>query len=88
MLTDTTILEIGGECDQLLQQFHRFDEGIGLDGKWAGGSVTGVCRGWGSTKVRIKSCVYFYNTVVVNLFLLSRISLFLLSLFMISPQRT
>lgn len=43
--------DIGCACDKLLQQFHRFDEGIGLDGKWAGGSVTGVCRGWGSTKV-------------------------------------
>ena len=48
-----------GKCDELLQQFHRFDEGIGIDGKWAGGSVTGVCRGWGSTKVRTKSCLYF-----------------------------
>lgn len=48
-----------GKCDELLQQFHRVDEGIGLDGKWAGGSVTGVCRGWGSTKVRTKSCLYF-----------------------------
>ena len=50
-----------GKCDELLQEYHRFDEGIGLDGKWAGGSVTGVCRGWGSTKVRTElllSCTY------------------------------
>ena len=43
-----------GKCDELLQEFYRFDEGIGLDGKWAGASVTGVCRGWGSTKVSTK----------------------------------
>ncbi|KAL3773551.1 hypothetical protein ACHAW5_006449 [Stephanodiscus triporus] len=42
----------GDKCDQLLQQFHRFDEGLSLAGKWAGGSVTGVCRGWGTSKVR------------------------------------
>jgi len=45
--------KLGCACDKLLQQFHRFDEGIGIEGKWAGGSVTGVCRGWGSTKVSI-----------------------------------
>ncbi len=38
-------------CDQLLQQFHRFDEELSLQGKWQGGSVTGVCRGWGTSKV-------------------------------------
>jgi len=41
-----------GLCDQLLQQFHRFDEELSIQGKWQGGSVTGVCRGWGSNKVR------------------------------------
>jgi hypothetical protein len=41
-----------GLCDQLLQQFHRFDEELSIQGKWQGGSVTGVCRGWGTNKVR------------------------------------
>jgi hypothetical protein len=39
-------------CDQLLQQFHRVDEELSIQGKWQGGSVTGVCRGWGTNKVR------------------------------------
>lgn len=39
-------------CDELLQEFHKFDEGLGLDGKWGGGSVTAVCRNWGNDKVR------------------------------------
>eukprot|EP00979_Chaetoceros_neogracilis_P006713 scaffold1372_cov289-Chaetoceros_neogracile.AAC.17 len=39
------------ECDKLLQQFHRFDEGLGtFDGIWQGGSVTSVCRGQGTSK--------------------------------------
>ena len=42
----------GDKCDQLLQQFHRFDEGLSVAGKWQGGTVTGVCRGWGTSKVR------------------------------------
>jgi len=46
---DEFLLE-GGKCDDLLSEFHRFDEEIGVDGKWAGGSVTAVCRGWGTTK--------------------------------------
>ena len=41
-----------GLCDQLLQQFHRVDEELSIQGKWQGGSVTGVCRGWGTNKVR------------------------------------
>ena len=53
--------DIGCACDELLQQFHRYDEGIGIDGKWGGGSVTGVCRGWGSTKVRTKSCHLLFH---------------------------
>jgi len=40
-----------GKCDELLQQFHRFDEEIGaFDGIWQGGSVTSVCRGQGTSK--------------------------------------
>ena len=35
------------QCDNLIQQFHRFDES---KNKWKGGSVTSICRGWGSTK--------------------------------------
>ena len=47
-------------CDQLLQQFHRFDEELSVQGKWQGGSVTGVCRGWGTSKVRPhRKTVYF-----------------------------
>ena len=42
----------GNLCDQLLQQFHRVDEELSIQGKWQGGSVTGVCRGWGTNKVR------------------------------------
>ena len=42
----------GNLCDQLLQKFHRVDEEISIQGKWQGGSVTGVCRGWGTSKVR------------------------------------
>ena len=73
MLTNDAILAPGGKCDELLRQFHRVDEGIGIEGKWAGGSVTGVCRGWGSTKVRTKSCLYFHSKscCVVNIYLLS-----------------
>ena len=51
---NSILTPLSGECDELLQQFHRVDEGLGIDGKWAGGSVTGVCRGWGSTKVSRK----------------------------------
>ncbi len=43
----------GQKCDQLLQEFHRFDEGLSVAGKWQGGTMTGVCRGWGTSKVRI-----------------------------------
>jgi hypothetical protein len=42
----------GGVCDQLLQQFHRVDENLSIQGKWQGGSVTGICKGWGTNKVR------------------------------------
>ena len=42
----------GCKCDNLLREFHRFDEDLSVQGKWAGGSVTSVCRGWGTSKVR------------------------------------
>lgn len=47
-----------GKCDELLQQFHRYDENLSVQGKWAGGSVTGVCRGWGTPKVSRRFDVY------------------------------
>ncbi len=43
--------EVDRKCDGLLQQFHRFDEELSVQGKWQGGSVTGVCKGWGTDKV-------------------------------------
>ena len=49
----TDLLKSAGRCEQLLQEFHRFDEGLSVAGKWQGGTVTGVCRGWGTSKVRI-----------------------------------
>jgi len=55
-VADNSVIEFPmlqpGLCDQLLQQFHRFDEEISIQGKWQGGSMTGVCRGWGTNKVR------------------------------------
>jgi hypothetical protein len=45
----------GDKCDELLQMFHRFDEGLSVSsvaGKWQGGTMTGVCKGWGTSKVR------------------------------------
>ena len=52
LLLQDNIIDIsdGGRCDQVLQEFFRFDEEIGTVGKWQGGSVTSVCRGWGTTK--------------------------------------
>jgi hypothetical protein len=44
--------EVDEKCNELLQQFHRVDEELSIQGKWQGGSVTGVCRGWGTNKVR------------------------------------
>ena len=52
-LNITNFIVQGQECDQLLQEFHRFDEELSVKGKWQGGTVTGVCRGWGTSKVRI-----------------------------------
>jgi hypothetical protein len=61
--TGKTVIEFPmsqpGLCDQLLQQFHRFDEEISIQGKWQGGSVTGVCRGWGTNKVRSIMIVHY-----------------------------
>jgi hypothetical protein len=55
-VADNSVIEFPmlqpGLCDQLLQQFHRVDEELSIQGKWQGGSVTGVCRGWGTNKVR------------------------------------
>lgn len=60
LFKETEFIESDGKCDKLLQEFHRFDEEIGIDGKWAGGSITSVCRGWGSTKVsKMFVCQYF-----------------------------
>ena len=47
------MINVGEKCDQLLQQFHRFDEELSVQGKWQGGTVTGVCKGWGTNKVCI-----------------------------------
>jgi hypothetical protein len=57
-LGETSWLKVGllgsssSLCGELLQQFHRVDEELSIQGKWQGGSVTGVCRGWGTSKVR------------------------------------
>jgi hypothetical protein len=52
--------EVDRMCDQLLRQFHRFDEELSVQGKWQGGSVTGVCKGWGTDKVGL-DFFYFSN---------------------------
>jgi len=57
--TDDSILKVGNQCDQLLQEFYRFDEGLSVKGKWQGGSVTGVCRGWGTSKVSTDASILF-----------------------------
>ena len=53
---------LGCACDRLLQEFHRYDESISWQGKWGGGSVTAVCRGWGTSNVSRKCGImcYFY----------------------------
>lgn len=33
-------------CDELLQEFYRVNEDLGGDGKWEGGAVSSVCRGF------------------------------------------
>jgi hypothetical protein len=45
-------------CNKLLQQFHRFDEELSVQGKWQGGSVTGVCKGWGTNKVGLSFTIF------------------------------
>lgn len=57
-LLDPSILDTGDKCDQLLQNFHRFDEDLSVKGKWQGGTVTGVCRGWGTNKVRAIDIIF------------------------------
>lgn len=46
----SSYLEEDHKCDTLLQKFHRFSDEIGVVGKWQGGSVTSVCRAWGTSK--------------------------------------
>ena len=43
------------QCDDLIKQFHRFDES---KNKWTGGSVTSICRGWGTTKKASLKAIY------------------------------
>ena len=57
--SNTILTPLSGECDELLQQFHRVDEGLGIAGKWTGGSVTSVCRGWGTSKVRTNLFLFY-----------------------------
>jgi hypothetical protein len=71
-------LDVGGKCDTLLQKFHRFNDEIGVIGKWQGGSVTSVCRAWGTSKYvkleQIWTFIYkkvdadFATEVVVDIF--------------------
>jgi hypothetical protein len=42
-------------CDSLLDEFHRYDE---TKPKWVGGSVTSICRSWGTTKKANLQSVY------------------------------
>jgi hypothetical protein len=56
--------EVDRMCDQLLQQFHRFDEELSVQGKWQGGSVTGVCKGWGTDKVGLG--ISFYQHILMQ----------------------
>jgi hypothetical protein len=65
-------------CDQLLQHFHRVDEDLSIQGKWQGGSVTSVCKGWGTEKVisiieysfgNVRLFHRLYSYVVVPLYL-------------------
>ena len=36
-LNDFSIVAPGGMCEQLLQEFYRFDEDLSVHGKWQGG---------------------------------------------------
>ncbi|KAL3778621.1 hypothetical protein ACHAW5_005068 [Stephanodiscus triporus] len=44
---DTSWVE---QCDDLLEEFHTFDEEAGESGRWRGGTVTQVCKGWSTSK--------------------------------------
>lgn len=66
-LNDRSILDSDtGACDKLLQVFHRFDEGIGVEGKWQGGTVTGICRGWGTSRYVSLESIYQISDKVLN----------------------
>lgn len=41
------------QCDDLLREFHTFNEEAGESGKWLGGTVTKVCKGWSTSKVKL-----------------------------------
>ena len=69
VLNNVTILDPGEVCDQLLQEFHRFDEELSVKGKWQGGSVTGVCRGWGTSRFMSLEAIYYIRYVDVTIVL-------------------
>lgn len=50
--TDTDISWVG-QCDDLLKEFHKFNEGASESGRWQGGTVTQVCKGWSTSKVNL-----------------------------------
>ena len=64
---DEDLTETGCECDKLLRLFHRFDEDLSAKGKWQGGSVTGVCRGWGTPKYMSLESVYYISEAVLSI---------------------
>ncbi len=64
-------------CDQLLQHFHRNDEELSIQGKWQGGTVTGVCRGWGTSKVRSTVLVWLDWTTIQRSTLIFQCSFFI-----------
>ena len=64
-------------CDQLLQHFHRNDEELSIQGKWQGGTVTGVCRGWGTSKVRSTVLVWLDWTTIQRSTLILQCSFFI-----------
>ena len=63
---DPAILGEFGACNSLLQEFHRFDEDLSVKGKWQGGSVTGVCRGWGTNKFMSLEAMYHISDTVLG----------------------
>ena len=64
-------------CDKLLQHFHRVDEELSIQGKWQGGTVTGVCRGWGTSKVRSTVLVWLDWTTIQRSTLILQCSFFI-----------